>query len=177
MDAKRAVRFVRFHAARFGIDPKRIGILGFSAGGHLAVSALEHFDFGNDEGDEIDRVSSRPDAGILCYAVISLLNHTHIGSRVNLLGEEECVSLCAQLSGEYGARADMPPIFLWHTAADEAVPVQNSLNMAIALRQKNVPFELHVFPGGAHGLGLAQKTPGADQWPALLTKWLRRIGF
>lgn len=177
MDVKRSIRFVRFHAERFGIDPGKIGIIGFSAGGHLAITALEHFDYGIDNGDEIDRVSSRPDAGVLCYAVISLLNHTHIGSRVNLLDKEECVPLCAQLSGEYNVREDMPPVFLWHTAADSCVPVHNSLNMAVALKQKNIPFELHVFPDGEHGLGLAQDTPGADQWPTLLTKWLRRIGF
>lgn len=177
MDVKRSVRFVRFHSKRFGIDPGKIWILGFSAGGHLAVTALEHFDYGVDSGDEIDRVSSRPDAGVLCYAVVSLLNHTHIGSRVNLLDEEECVPLCAQLSGEYHVREDMPPVFLWHTAADSCVPVQNSLNMAIALKQKNIPFELHIFPDGEHGLGLAQNTPGADQWPSLLVNWLHRIGF
>lgn len=178
MDAKRAIRYVRFHAKRFGIDPEKIGILGFSAGGHLTTTALEHFDYGCDDGDEIDRVSSRPDAGVLCYAVISLVNCTHIGSRMKLLGAYDNHSvLPAELSGELSVRDDMPPVFLWHTAADTCVPVQNSLNMALALQQKKIPYELHIFPDGEHGLGLAQQMPGADQWPALLAKWLHRIGF
>lgn len=176
-DAKRAIRYVRFHAERFGIDPQKIGILGFSAGGHLTVTALEHFDYGNEDGDEIDRVSSRPDAGVLCYAVISLLNYAHTGSRDYLLGENADPDLVRQLSGECSVREDMPPVFLWHTAADDGVFVQNSLNMALALKQKNIPVELHIFPDGPHGLGLAQETPGANQWPGLLANWLHRIGF
>lgn len=176
-DAKRAIRYVRYHAQRFGIDPEKIGILGFSAGGHLTVSALEHFDYGEESGDEIDHVSSRPNCGILCYAVISLLEYGHVGSRENLLGKEENPALWAELSGECSVREDMPPVFLWHTAADVSVPVENSLQMALALQKKKIPYELHIFPDGAHGLGIAQEVEGTNQWPSLLAGWLHRIGF
>lgn len=176
-DALRAIRYVRFHADKFSIDPQKIGILGFSAGGHLTTTAIEHFDKGLSEGDEIDKVSSRPDAGVLCYAVISLGEYTHLGSKYNLLGNPPDEALAEKLSGEKSVPDDCPPVFLWHTAEDQAVPVQNSLQMAMALKAKNIPFELHVFPYGHHGLGLAEGNETVKQWSPLLVNWLHLNGF
>ena len=176
-DIQRAVRLVRFRAGEFGIDPEKIGVLGFSAGGHLATMGVTQYDGGLDCGDEIDRVSCRPNAGILCYAVISLGINTHGGSRDNLLGRPADPDLVRKLSGELAVKDACPPVFMWHTAEDGAVPVQNSLNMALALREKNIPFELHVFPHGAHGLGLAPSMPDVAQWSSLCVNWLKGLGF
>ena len=172
-DALRAIRLVRHRAAEFGIAPDKIAVLGFSAGGHLAVSASEHFDYGRDDGDEIDRESSRPDGAIFCYPVASLFPpYTHLESRSNLLGEAPDEQLVTSLSGPEAVRDDMPPVFMWHTFEDKSVRVENSLMMASALRQKNIPTELHVFPDGRHGLGLAAAIPHTAQWSQLLKNWL-----
>lgn len=177
-DANRAVRFVRYHAAAWEIDPKKIGILGFSAGGHLAVSACEHFDAGLVDGDEIDKESSRPDAGIFCYPVVTFHKpFAHIGSRNNLLGDEENKELDDLLTGEDNVPDDCPPCFLWHTAEDNGVPVENSLMLSAALSKKKIPFELHIFPKGWHGLGLAENNESVRQWAPLLVKWLKGYGF
>lgn len=177
-DANRAVRLARYHAEEWEINPEKIGILGFSAGGHLAVTACENFDDGLMNGDEIDRMSSRPNAGILCYPVVTLSpQYTHMGTREALLGAEPDPTLEWQLSGENSVPDDCPPLFIWHTAADEAVHVNNSLDLAKALKAKNVPFELHIFPKGSHGLGLAETVPQVHQWAALAVKWLKTYGF
>lgn len=176
-DVNRAVRFVRYHAAKYNIDPNKIGVLGFSAGGHLASTAITHYDSGLDCGDEIDRVSCRPDAGVLCYAVISLGIFTHGGTKFNLLGENPPDELVELMSGELNVKDDCPPVFLWHTADDGSVPVENSLQMGMALRAKNIPFELHVFPHGPHGLGLAPGDEIVSQWAPLLCKWLKKMEF
>ena len=180
-DVNRAVRWVRYHADEYGIDPDKIAILGFSAGGHLATMGATNYDLGLEEGDEIDRVSCRPDAALLCYAVISMTRElTHEHSRYILIGRlEESLkeSLVKQLSGELAVTEDTPPMFMWHTAADNCVMVENSISMAAALSAKKIPFELHVFDKGDHGLGLAESTPGASQWPALAADWLKRQGF
>ncbi len=180
-DVNRAVRWVRYHADEYGIDPDKIAILGFSAGGHLATMGATNYDRGLEEGDEIDRVSCRPDAALLCYAVISMTPAlTHDLSRDILIGrfdEEFKEMLTKQLSGELAVTDDTPPMFLWHTAADNCVIVENSISMATALSAKKIPFELHVFDKGDHGLGLAESTHGASQWPALAADWLKRQGF
>ncbi len=174
-DANRAVRFVRHNAARFGCDPGKIGILGFSAGGHLAVSAYEHYDnvIGCDGyvPDDVDNVSARPDAGVFCYAVISLCKHTHGGSMQNLTNGD--MALAGRLSGEVSARADMPPAFIWHTFDDDAVPVENALDMASRMHELGVPCELHIYPHGRHGLGLAEGDPSVSQWSGQLINWLK----
>ena len=174
-DANRAVRFVRRNAARFCCDASKIGILGFSAGGHLAVSACEHYDtvIGDESyiPDTVDSESARPDAGIFCYAVVSLYRHTHGGTMQNLTGGNE--ALAKELSGEVAARSDMPPAFLWHTFDDEAVPVENALDMAARMRELGVPCELHIYPRGRHGLGLAEGDPSVSQWTDQLVNWLR----
>lgn len=177
-DAKRAVRLVRHHAKEWNIDPDRIGILGFSAGGHLAASASTHFDEGNPEAlDAVDRQSSRPNASILCYPVISFKDYYHEGSMSRLLGENPPEELRNALSLEFAVKPETPPSFLWHTADDGAVPVENSLMYAKALSKQRIPFELHVFPEGRHGLGLAEEDASVSQWTGLCAGWLQKIGF
>lgn len=175
LDAKRAVRFVRANADKFGIDPNKIGIMGFSAGGHLACMTGLRFDNGTD-GDETDRVSSRPDNVCACYPVASLARDiTHRGTRENLLGDYENDGLADSLTSEKIVPDNAPPFFIWHTAEDNAVDVRNSLRLANALAEKKKLFELHVFPYGSHGLGLAYDTPLASQWSELYINWLRDI--
>jgi acetyl esterase/lipase len=177
-DAQRGIRLVRARAAEWHIDPKRIGILGFSAGGHLATSAATLFDAGKaDAADPIDRQSSRPDALIACYPVISFGEFRHHGSMVNLIGENPDPDLRKKLSLENSVTPQTPPTFLWHTSDDGAVPVENSLLLAMALRKNKVLFSLHVFPHGSHGLGLAANVPEVKEWPMLCGEWLKGIGF
>lgn len=173
-DVNRAVRVVRSLAEEGGYPSDRIGVMGFSAGGHLAMTACTRFDFGRMDGDEIDRISCRPDMGILCYPVISLGSAiTHMGSTKALLGADFDPALAAELSGENAVRPDTPPCFIWHTASDDAVPVANSLRFADALAAKKIPFELHVFPKGRHGMGLAiEESPYVARWFGLLAAYL-----
>ena len=179
-DAQRAIRLVRARAGEWKVDPKRIGIMGSSAGGHLASTAVTHFDAGKpDAADAIERQSSRPDLGILCYAVISMGSNTHQGSKNNLLGKEPSPELVALLSNEKQVTTNTPPCFLWHTAEDKAVKVENSLDFAAALQRNDVPFDLHVYQKGRHGLGLADKPPFANPhpWAKDLIFWLKEQGF
>ncbi len=178
-DAQRAVRMTRWHAKEWGIDPDRIGIMGFSAGGHLASTAGTHFDSGNpDSEDEIDRVSSRPDFMILIYPVISMLDGvTHEGSRRNLLGEHPDPELLWLLSNEKQVSPNTPPTFLVHTTEDEAVPVENSLRFYRALVEAGVPAEMHVYERGRHGFGLAPGDSVLSTWPKHAAMWLESHGF
>ena len=125
----------------------------------------------------MDALSSRPDAMILCYPVITFGDYRHNGSMVNLLGEAPGEELRYSLSNENSVSTETPPTFLWHTAEDQAVPVENSLLFSNSLSKSKVSFELHIFPYGRHGLGLAQDTPGASAWPTLCENWLRNIKF
>jgi acetyl esterase/lipase len=178
LDAQRAIRLVRAQAGDLNIDPRRIGILGFSAGGHLASTAGTHYDGGNPESpDPVDRVSSRPDVMILCYPVITFGEYRHDGSRSALLGDNPPENLIRLLSNELQVTADTPPTFLWHTANDEGVPVENSLLFASALSRHHVPFDLHVFSDGPHGVGLADEHPTLSLWTKCCSAWLREIGF
>jgi acetyl esterase/lipase len=178
LDAQRAVRWVRAHAAEYRVNPDRVGILGFSAGGHLASTVATHYDRGNPNAtDPVDRQSCRPDAVILCYAVISFGRFGHLGSRENLIGPAPPEELRLSLSNETQVTPDTPPTFLWHTAADEGVPVQNSLLFAEALAGQGVAFELHVYPSGNHGLGLAPDDPHVASWSSLCGEWLHGLGF
>ncbi len=176
-DAARALRTVRANAEKYGIDPNRIGIMGSSAGGHLAATLLTKFDAGKgDAEDPIERVSSRPDFGILCYPVISMKRGiTHQGSRDNLLGRNASEEMVNELSAELQVTKETPKCFLWHTAADNTVPVQNSLLFASALAEKKVPFSMHILQEGAHGLGLKAQFPYEDAlpWAASLLYWLK----
>ena len=179
-DAARAIRTVRSHAKKWKIDPKKIGIMGSSAGGHLASTAITHFDKGDPKArDPIDRVSSRPNAGILCYPVITMGKYTHQGSKRNLLGNNPPEELVNLLSSEKQVRKNTPPTFVWHTAEDRPVPVENSLLFASALREAGVPFALHVYQKGRHGIGLADKPPfkNVHPWANDLVFWLKEQGF
>jgi acetyl esterase/lipase len=178
-DAQRAIRVVRAHAADWGIDPSRVGILGFSAGGHLTSTAATHFDAGRpDAADLVERQSSRPDFAVLAYPVISLVDPVaHAGSRRNLLGETPDPALVESLSNDKQVSAQTPPCFLFHTADDQAVPVENSLLFFAALRRAGLPGELHVFAHGRHGVGLAQDDPSLSQWPRLCAQWMKGLGL
>ncbi|AIQ48382.1 esterase [Paenibacillus sp. FSL R7-0273] len=179
LDAQRALRTIRSRAEEFGIDPERVGILGFSAGGHLASTASGLFDRGNKEAEEaLERESCRPDFSILCYPVISMTDEvTHEGSRENLLGANPPGELIRLLSGELQVTPDSPPAFLWHTAEDAAVPVENSLLLASALRRSGIPFDLHVYAHGEHGLGLAEEEPHTRSWTNACASWLQMNGY
>ena len=175
LDASRAVRTLRANAAQWNIDPARIGIIGFSAGGHLASTVSTHFDLGqSDSPDPVERVSSRPDFAILAYPVISLGQpHTHRGSQRNLLGDNPDEQLVRSLSNENAVTDQTPPTFLFHTAEDKAVPAENSLTYFSALLRHGVAAELHVFQSGRHGIGLAAEHGDASAWPRLCAQWLR----
>ncbi|MCE9614211.1 MAG: alpha/beta hydrolase [Lentisphaerae bacterium] len=163
-DALAAIGTVRAHASELGVDPNRLGVMGSSAGGHLAAHAMGAWDrYASD-------VSLRPDFGVLCYPVILARGaHGHAGSMRNLAGDQASEALLESLSCERMVSATSPPCFLWHTGDDGAVPVENSLAMAQALRRHGVPFELHIYPKGAHGLGL-----GAPYgWAADCLRWMQ----
>jgi acetyl esterase/lipase len=179
-DAARAVRLVRAKAADWKVDAKRVGIMGSSAGGHLASTLLTHFDAGKpDAKDPVERQSSRPDLGILCYAVITMGQFTHQGSKNNLLGRDPSPELVKLLSNELQVTKETPRCFVWHTFEDPAVPVENSLQFTEALRKAGVPFDLHVYQKGRHGIGLADKPPfaNAHPWGKDCLFWLKEQGF
>lgn len=178
-DVARAIRTVRARAREWGVDPNRIGVWGFSAGGHLASTIATQFDSGDSSAtDPIERSSSRPDIAVLAYPVISMaVGITHAGSRRNLLGADPSSELEAALSSEKHVTSQTPPTFLFHTADDSAVSVENSFLFAAALRAAKVPYELHVFEKGRHGVGLAQDNPALSAWPTLLQNWLRARGI
>lgn len=178
LDAARAIRMVRERASEWQLDPNRIGILGFSAGGHLASTVGTHFDAGKaDAADAIERVSSRPDLMILIYPVISMREFTHAGSKRMLLGENPSEDLVKLLSNDEQVTKETPPAFLVHTADDPGVPVENSLRFAAALRKAKVPVEIHVYEHGPHGFGLGGKDPILTTWPQRCAEWLKLHGF
>src|SRR6266436_1927478 len=173
-DAARAVRLVRANASQWKIDVKRVGLIGSSAGGHLASTLMTHFDAGHpDAADAVERQSSRPDLGILCYPVISMETNTHQGSKSNLLGAKPSPELVRLLSNELQVTSNTPPCFIWHTWEDTVVKVENSVDFAAALRRAGVPFELHIYQKGAHGLALKPNHP----WTQDCIFWLREHKF
>ena len=178
-DAARAIRMTRANAQLWQVDPARLAILGFSAGGHLASTVGTHFDAGNPVAtDPIDRQSSRPDRMILIYPVISMKEPlTHGGSKRNLLGAQPSAELVLSLSNETQVRADTPPTFIAHTDADTVVPAENPLLFTLALREHKVPVELHLFEQGAHGLGLGRGGLPFGEWTGLCARWLDAQGF
>lgn len=180
-DAARAVRTVRARAAEWKVDPNRIGIMGSSAGGHLASTLLTHFDAGKpDAEDPVERQSSRPNLGILCYAVITMGQYTHQGSKNNLLGNQPSPELVWSLSNELQVTPQTPPTFLWHTYEDTAVPVENSLQFAEALRKAGVPFDLHIYQKGPHGIGLGSREldfKNVHPWAHDCLFWMKAQGF
>ena len=186
-DAQRAIRTVRAKAKEWGVDPGRVAVLGFSAGGHLASTLATHFDSGqSDASDPVDRQSCRPDLAILVYPVIALATpYGHTGSLRNLLGENPSRDLIEGLSNERQVTENTPPTFLAHTNEDKGVPAENSLLFALALRKAGVPVELHLFEKGPHGLGMGtgwatRKIPPDEAfqaWTKLCATWLGKHGF
>lgn len=175
MDAQRAIRTVRSNATSYGVDAKKIGIWGFSAGGHLASTAGTQFDAGNPEAaDAIDKASCRPDFLILCYPVITFEPpFAHMGSRNNLLGKDADAKLVESLCNHTRVTAQTPPTFLFHTDEDTGVPPENSILFYLALKKHKVPAELHIYEKGKHGVGLATKMGETSSWPDRLVGWLK----
>ena len=177
MDAQRAIRTVRSRAKELGISPNKIGILGFSAGGHLASSTGVHFETVNpNPNDPLDKLSSRPDFMILCYPVIAFNEpYTHKGSQKNLLGKDAPKDLVEKMSTEKQVTKDTPPTFLFHTDEDGLVPSENSILFYLALRKAKVPAEMHIYRKGRHGIGLGLKIPGTAEWSKACINWLKNI--
>ena len=178
-DGQRALRYVRYHARDYGIDSNRIGIWGFSAGGHLASTVGTHFDNGKPQApDPIDRVSCRPDFMVLAYPVVTMLPpYVHKGSRRALLGDHPDPRLVRYLSNELQVTSETPPTFLFSTDADTTVPCENSIQFFLALRQNHVPAEMHIFEPGQHGVGLGTIHATLSIWPTLLANWFRTRGL
>jgi acetyl esterase/lipase len=177
-DAQRAIRTVRARASEWGVRPDRVGIMGFSAGGHLTSSAGTHFDAGKPEAaDAIERQSCRPDFLVLGYPVVSFTQNVHQGSKRALLGDNPDPKLVESLSNELQVTAQTPPTFLFHTSNDQTVPVENSVMFYLALRKAGVPAEMHVYENGPHGVGLAPTDEALSSWPARLADWMRGRGL
>jgi acetyl esterase/lipase len=178
LDAARAVRLVRANAAEWNVDPARIAILGFSAGGHAAANlGVHHADPDALAHNELDAISARPDGLILCYPVISGGEFAHQGSFENLLGPDATAEMRKKMSLELRVDAETPPTFLWHTFDDGSVPVENSLLFAQALRNQGTPFELHIYPHAPHGVGLSPEDPHVATWMELCQQWLIGMGW
>lgn len=183
-DVSRAIRLVRSRAVEWKLDPQRIGVMGSSAGGHLASTAVTHFEAGQAEvSDAVDRLSSRPDFGVLCYAVISMEEGvTHGGSKANLLGKTPDPQLVEWLSNEKQVTKQTPPCFVWSTGEDKAVSVVNSLQFVLALQKQGVAYDFHVYQKGPHGIGLSEGRNGVPAndvhpWGKDLLFWLRQNGW
>ncbi len=178
-DAQRAIRTVRASAAQYGVAADHIGMMGFSAGGHLAATAGTEFDAGNASAtDPIERQSNRPDFLVLAYPVITMEDpYVHKGSRTYLLGDAPTQAQMDAMSAELHVTAETPPTFLFTTTDDRTVPVENSVMFYTALVKAGVPAELHIFQHGAHGSGLAAANPQLAVWPDLLLKWMQERGY
>jgi acetyl esterase/lipase len=175
-DAQEAIRNIRRHAKEWKINPNKVGIMGFSAGGHLAASLSTRFK--DKLYNATDTTSARPDFSILIYPVISMDSSlTHLGSRINLLGKKPTVDLVKQFSNEKQVTKNTPPAFLVHSMDDEAVPVQNSISYALALKQYKIPCELHIYEHGGHGYGLGRSKDTESSWPEACKRWLLAMGL
>ncbi len=180
-DVQRAIRWVRAHAEQYDLDPERIAVMGFSAGGHLASMAATLYDEKAYEAtDEIDQVSARPNFAILCYPVITMESGVaHSGSRRNLLGKErsEDPAWIEKLSSEKNVTDETPPTFIFQTNADTAVPAENAVRFYLALRKHKVPTEMHIYENGPHGVGLYRGDPVLGTWSGHLRDWLKSHFF
>jgi acetyl esterase/lipase len=168
-DAQEALRMLRRNADKWKLNPNKIGIMGFSAGGHLASTLATHY------GEEVyasDTISARPDFSILIYPVISMEDGiTHNGSRKNLLGDNVSADLIDKYSNERQIDSKTPPTFLIHAVDDKAVPVENSINYLLGLKENTVPTEMHIYENGGHGFGLGREGTNT-YWPESLKRWL-----
>ncbi len=182
-DVQRAIRLVRHDCEKFSVDPKRVGVIGSSAGGHLALTACIKGDDGDAKSDDlVERQSSRPVVGVLCYPVVSMLpEKTHAGSRKNLLGENPGEELARGLSGEIAVHEHVPPLFIWHTFEDQAVKLEPILELGLALKKLGRPYELHVYETGRHGLGLGVRpydgVKPLHPWTVECQRWLGSQGL
>ena len=181
-DARRAMQYLRANASKYNIDSNRVGVIGFSAGGHLAASLSNfHNEKNLDVNDDLEAINARPDLCILSYPVISWGEFAHEGSRENLLGMKPDAELLHKTSMENSVSTDTPSTFIWHTAEDEPVPVENAYLYAMALQRKKVPCELHVYPFGEHGMGLGtidfRRNSHYGQWRHSCERWLSLMGF
>jgi len=176
-DAQRAMKLVRFHAKEWNIDPGKVGIMGFSAGGHLAANLTTHFDHEDSfEKDPIDSLSARPDFTVLIYPVITMKKGiTHQGSKNSLLGENPSEALVKEFSNELHVQPNTPPTFMVHATDDDVVPVENSLLFYKALKEKNISAELHIYPKGGHGFSLALGKGYLQSWTDRLYDWLQNL--
>ena len=175
-DGQRAIRMVRSHAKEWGIDPGKIGIMGFSAGGHLAATLSTHYNEKVYESD--DSTSARPDFSLLIYSVISMDSTiTHMGSRQSLLGNSPTHELVKHFSNELQITGKTPPSFMVHSMDDDVVPIQNSIRYVLALKEHGIPCELHIYEHGGHGYGLASWGGTNSAWPEACRTWLEVNGF
>lgn len=175
-DGQEAIRIVRRHAKAWNINPHKIGIMGFSAGGHLASTLSNHFD--EKVYDTQDSTSARPDFSLLIYPVITMdSTFTHMGSRINLLGDNPLPGQVKRFSNELQVTLQTPPAFMVHSLDDGAVPVQNSIRYALALKNCHVPCELHLYEAGGHGYGLGRSNDTESTWPEACKAWLKARGF
>lgn len=177
-DAQRAMRLTRAHAKEWNIDANKVGIMGFSAGGHLASTLGTHFyqKMTSDAGDAVDKLSARPDFMVLIYPVITMKEtYTHKGSRNSLLGDKPDQKLVDLYSNELQVKPNTPPTFIVHSTDDGGVPVENSLLFFQALKNKDVPVEMHIYPTGGHGYSLALKNGYLQTWPDRLYDWLQNL--
>ncbi|MCB0548513.1 MAG: alpha/beta hydrolase [Phaeodactylibacter sp.] len=177
-DARRGLRIIRSGAEQWGLDPNKVGVMGFSAGGHLASSLGTHFDDGDPEAeDPVERISCLPNFMVLAYPVISLnTKYVHAGSRRNLLGATPRMEAVNALSNETQVKPLTPPTFLFHTDEDTAVPPENSILFYLALREAGIPAELHIYEKGRHGVGFAPDDPALSTWKDRLADWLKNRG-
>ena len=175
-DGQKAIRIVRRNAKKWNIDPDKIGVMGFSAGGHLASTVSTHFD--EKVYEPVDTMSARPDFSILIYPVITMkADYTHKGSRNNLLGRTPDEDQVIRFSNELQVNEQTPPAFLVHSLDDNAVPVQNSINYALAMKKFKIPCELHIYEHGGHGYGLGSSNDTESTWPKACEKWLKARGI
>ncbi len=178
-DILRAIRVVRYYAEALHIDPERVGVMGFSAGGHLALMAMEHFDMKTSHTDDVDDESAKPTLGVLCYPVVSLEEGmTHETTRSNFLGaDENDPEMVSFYSGEQGTRADMPPFFVWHCKTDRAAPVEGTLALTKSAEEKGVEVRQQIYDSGSHGAGMAKNMETLSGWFDECVSWLKERNF
>lgn len=178
-DAQQAVRFVRFHAEDWSVDPRKVGIAGFSAGGHLASTLSTHFDPGNkDSSTPVGRLSCRPDFSVLLYPVVTFKEEWgHMGSRENLIGKTNDWRIIQNFCNELQVTKQTPPAFIALADDDTGVKPRNSIEYYLALKREGIPAELHIFKEGGHGFGMHKTGKAHDQWPLMLVEWMKAMKY